>query len=38
MTRFELEQRYLEADFVFNMLTKYGIQEITTQRQAKNDT
>ena len=38
MTRYELEQRYLEADFVYNMLTKYGIQEITTQRQAKNDT
>ena len=38
MTRYELEQRYLEADFVFIMLSKYGIQEITTQRQAKNDT
>ena len=38
MTRYELEQRYLEADFVWNMLTKYGIQEITTMRQAKNDT
>jgi len=38
MTRYELEQRYLEADFVFNMLTNYGIQEITTQRQAKNGT
>ena len=38
MTKYELEQRYLEADFVWNMLTKYGIQEITTMRQAKNDT
>ena len=38
MTKYELEQRYLEADFVWNMLTKYGIQEITTQRQAKNET
>tara|TARA_R100001224_G_scaffold31832_3_gene17585 strand:+ start:3826 stop:4188 length:363 start_codon:yes stop_codon:yes gene_type:complete len=38
MTDFELEQRYLEATFVYNMLSNYGIQEVTTQRQAKNDT
>ncbi len=38
MTDFELEQRYLEATFVYNVLSNYGIQEVTTQRQAKNDT
>ena len=38
MTRYQLEQKYLEANFVFEMLTKYGIREVTTQRQAKNET
>ena len=38
MTNYQLEQKYLEADFVFNMLSKYGIKEVTTQRQAKNET
>ena len=38
MTNYELEQRYLEATFVYKMLSDYGIQEITTQRQAKNET
>ena len=38
MTRYQLEQKYLEANFVFEMLTKYGIREVTTQRQAKNGT
>ena len=38
MTRWQLEQKYLEANFVFEMLTKYGIREVTTQRQAKNET
>ena len=38
MTRWQLEQKYLEANFVFEMLTKYGIREVTTQKQAKNET
>jgi hypothetical protein len=38
MTNYQLQQKYLEADFVFNMLSKYGIKEVTTQRQAKNET
>ena len=38
MTRYQLEQKYLEADFIFNMLTNYGIKEVTTKRQAKNET
>jgi len=38
MTNYQLEQKYLEADFVYNMLSKYGIKEVTTQRQAKNGT
>jgi len=38
MTRYQLEQKYLEADFIFNMLTSYGIKEVTTKRQSKNGT
>ena len=38
MTDYQLQQKYLEADFVFNLLTKYNIKEVTTQRQAKNGT
>tara|TARA_R100001463_G_C3498280_1_gene218766 strand:+ start:608 stop:1042 length:435 start_codon:yes stop_codon:yes gene_type:complete len=38
MTKYQLEQKYLEASFIFEMLTKYGIKEVTTQRQAKNGT
>ena len=38
MTRWQLEQKYLEANFVFEMLTKYGIREVTAQKQAKNET
>jgi hypothetical protein len=38
MTNYQLQQKYLEADFVFNLLTKYNIKEVTTQRQAKNGT
>ena len=38
MTDYQLQQKYLEADFIFNLLTKYNIKEVTTQRQAKNGT
>jgi hypothetical protein len=38
MTNWQLEQKYLEANFVFEILTKYGIREVTTQKQAKNET
>ena len=38
MTNYQLEQFWLEEKFVKRMLTDYGIQEITTQRQAKNGT
>ena len=38
MTDYQLQQKYLEAEFIFNMLSKYNIKEVTTQRQAKNDT
>jgi hypothetical protein len=38
MTNYQIEQKYLEANFVFELLTKYNIKEVTTQRQAKNGT
>ena len=38
MTNYQKEQKYLEANFVFELLTKYNIKEVTTQRQAKNET
>ena len=38
MTDYQLQQKYLEAEFIFNMLSKYNIKEVTTQRQAKNGT
>jgi len=38
MTNYQIEQKYLEANFVFELLTKYNIKEVTTQRQAKNET
>ena len=38
MTNWQIEQKYLEANFVFELLTKYNIKEVTTQRQAKNGT
>ena len=38
MTNYQLKQFWLEEKFVKSMLTKYGIKEVTTQRQAKNET
>jgi hypothetical protein len=38
MTNYQIEQKYLEANFVFELLTKYNIREVTTQKQAKNET
>jgi hypothetical protein len=38
MTNYQIEQKDLEANFVFELLTKYNIREVTTQKQAKNET
>jgi len=38
MTNYQKEQFLLEEQFVKRMLIDYGIREVTTQRQAKNET
>ena len=38
MTNYQKEQFMLEEQFVKRMLIDYGIREVTTQRQAKNET
>ena len=38
MTNWQKEQFMLEEQFVKRMLIDYGIREVTTQRQAKNET
>jgi len=38
MTRWQQEQFMLEEQFVKRLLIDYGIREITTQKQAKNET
>ena len=38
MTRWQKEQVMLEEQFVKRMLVDYNIREVTTQRQAKNNT
>ncbi len=38
MTQYQLEQEALENAFVRQLLIKYNIKEVTTQRQAKNGT
>jgi len=37
MTRWQQEQFMLEEQFVKRLLLEYGIREVTTQRQAKNE-
>ena len=38
MTRYQQEQFLLEEQFVKRLLIDYGIREVTTQKQAKNET
>ena len=38
MTNYQKEQFMLEEQFVKRLLIDYGIREVTTQRQAKNET
>ena len=38
MTNYQKEQFMLEEQFVKRMLIDYGIREVTTQKQAKNET
>jgi len=38
MTNYQKEQFLLEEQFVKRMLIDYGIREVTTQKQAKNET
>ena len=38
MTNYQAEQFMLEEQFVKRLLIDYGIREITTQKQAKNET
>jgi hypothetical protein len=38
MTRWQQEQFMLEEQFVKRLLIDYGIREVTTQKQAKNET
>ena len=38
MTNWQKEQFMLEEQFVKRMLIDYGIREVTTQKQAKNET
>ena len=38
MTNYQKEQFMLEEQFVKRLLIDYGIREVTTQRQAKNNT
>ena len=38
MTNYQKEQFLLEEQFVKRLLIDYGIREVTTQRQAKNET
>ena len=38
MTNWQKEQFLLEEQFVKRMLIDYGIREVTTQKQAKNET
>jgi hypothetical protein len=38
MTNYQKEQFLLEEQYVKRLLIDYGIREVTTQRQAKNET
>ena len=38
MTRWQQEQFMLEEQYVKRLLIDYGIREVTTQKQAKNET
>ena len=38
MTNYQKEQFLLEEQFVKRLLIDYGIREVTTQKQAKNET